>query len=129
MPFAVELVEATSPMRLWWVVGPVAVALFVGPRLRRASSARRFGKAMALGLAVAVLASTTQAAPHLVHHALDPDDGSGCTIFQIASHTDGAAVDDATLEAPDVDVLAVEMSRCAPLSVRGEVARSRAPPS
>lgn len=104
----------------------VAGRTLVGARPRVGPVAHRLAATAAAAVVAVVL---TIAAPHLVHHTLDADQGASCSVLQIVGSTDAAAgtawpvvvsaVTDAAEASPATSVAA------APLAA----ARVRAPPA
>jgi len=105
-------------------VALLALALVGATRRPR----RRVLRAQALATVAVMLLFGVEAAPHLVHHALDADQGASCVVLAAAAHQDGVA-SEAPSAGPDlVFTAAHDASAPPPRSAPRPAIQSRAPP-
>lgn len=106
------------------------LALAAGVLTAVALGSRRHARRLATSsIGLLLLAFVLESVPHLVHHALDPDDGAGCRVLQMSERIPVVAEPPETLPGPAV------LTRADPpvprvLAVLSlSVPRGRAPPA
>jgi hypothetical protein len=104
----------------------LAAAILAAGGLRARPHARRLG---VTATALLLLGFVLESAPHLAHHALDPDHGSGCRALQLSERSPAVAEPGTTPVGPSV-LACVELPAAAlPAVPTWPVSRGRAPPA
>ena len=106
----------------------LGMALLVGLAVPMMREPDRRLRATALATSLLVVAFVSASGPHLVHHALDPEQAKQCHVLNSASHTEGATVVLDVPVAPRVERPLGEVPPQSPPALAPPATRGRAPP-